>query len=401
MQETTATFYDVPLAPLPVQDPNSRGGSQYLSDIAEMQIGFGSSVFRADQQGIWLGASTFEDAPFSVDMDGNIVATGLTLSSLVGTLDDISNGSTYFKTTAAQVTGASNAATGLNGSGEIIKGFLASQLSSKSLPTTGVRIDNNGIYGRSSGVTTFWIDASTGAATFAGTLLAASGTFGTVTAGTLSGQSISGSTITGSTLSTATSGQRVVLTSTLAQYYNSSGTEIIETYASSNSFLMKGIQSSSSIYFDSGSSGTVAFLTNGTIKAVFDGGNSRFAPFTDGGISLGAFGATWGNLHLHDTFYYQTIEQPIVWYGYASGTSIFNDNTNFSLSHPSTGKYTITHNLGTTQYACVVTAVRGSGAGAYSAKVEAIGSTTVSITIFDDTGTVRDSDFNFILAVTP
>jgi hypothetical protein len=41
-------------------------------------------------------------------------------------------------------------------------------------------------------------------------LVAASGTFGTVTAGILSGVEISGSTITGGTIQTSSTGQRVV-----------------------------------------------------------------------------------------------------------------------------------------------------------------------------------------------
>lgn len=55
-------------------------GSDYLDDISAMQIGIGSKVFRADASGIWLGASKFVDAPFSVDMEGNISATSLDLT---------------------------------------------------------------------------------------------------------------------------------------------------------------------------------------------------------------------------------------------------------------------------------------------------------------------------------
>lgn len=51
------------------------GGLDYLDKVAALQIGSGSKVLRADQTGIWLGAETFADAPFSVDMQGNLVAT--------------------------------------------------------------------------------------------------------------------------------------------------------------------------------------------------------------------------------------------------------------------------------------------------------------------------------------
>jgi hypothetical protein len=62
-------------------DPNdARFGSDVFRDLKELQVGFGEDVFRADRQGIWLGAEKFADAPFSVDMQGNVVALSLDLS---------------------------------------------------------------------------------------------------------------------------------------------------------------------------------------------------------------------------------------------------------------------------------------------------------------------------------
>jgi hypothetical protein len=54
--------------------------SHNLEQTASMQIGAGGRVFRADQSGIWLGAEKFEDAPFSVDMQGNVVASSADFS---------------------------------------------------------------------------------------------------------------------------------------------------------------------------------------------------------------------------------------------------------------------------------------------------------------------------------
>jgi len=57
-------------------------GADDLRNLSSMQIGSGGSkVFRSDSSGIWLGASAFIDAPFSVDMEGNIIATTLSLSA--------------------------------------------------------------------------------------------------------------------------------------------------------------------------------------------------------------------------------------------------------------------------------------------------------------------------------
>jgi hypothetical protein len=78
--DTLDVFNDVTEGTLPTKTADSVAGNSYLSNLAGMQIGSGNQVFRGDGSGIWLGASKFEDAPFSVDMDGNVVATGLSLS---------------------------------------------------------------------------------------------------------------------------------------------------------------------------------------------------------------------------------------------------------------------------------------------------------------------------------
>ena len=61
-----------------------------------MQVGFGSNVFRASREGIWVGRNTFEEArkapTFAVSMDGtmyiqNILASGVTIFADT-TLDD-------------------------------------------------------------------------------------------------------------------------------------------------------------------------------------------------------------------------------------------------------------------------------------------------------------------------
>jgi len=50
------------------------------SNFGSVAVGNGSQVFRADQSGIWLGASEFVDAPFSVDMAGNLIASSADFS---------------------------------------------------------------------------------------------------------------------------------------------------------------------------------------------------------------------------------------------------------------------------------------------------------------------------------
>ncbi len=262
---------DIAFAEFPNADETSRFGSDVLRDVKEMQVGVGADVFRADRNGIWLGASTFADAPFSVDMQGNVVATSLSLGSLSGDLDDIADGAVYKKTTENEVDGAGFAFTGLNSSGEIIKGFLNSQLSAKSLPTNGVRVDTSGIYGRKSGSTTFYINSS-GDAYFSGDLVSS-----TMSASSISGGTIVGTTITGGLIQTSSSGLRTVLDSSddKIKFMNSSTVYgYIEPITSSGG---------GGISIDSGGEGYVS-LTYGSLAGAgfgVQGGTGIFADYTE------------------------------------------------------------------------------------------------------------------------
>ena len=378
--ETINPFTDVPFSPLE-DESNSRYGSDFFRDVNELQVGMGSSVMRVDQQGLWLGAERFEDAPFSVSMTGEIVATGLTLGTIGGSLDDIANGSTYAKTTFNEVLGASYAKDGLNSSGEIIKGFLNSQLSSKSLPTNGVRVDSNGIYGRQSGSTTFYID-SAGNAYFTGSIAAAS----------MSASTITGSTITGTTLSTATSGQRVVLASTLASYYNSAGTQVAQVYADTTAFWIKAQTSSANLYLDAGSTGVIAFLFNGSVRFIMDYANRHFSPFSSG-IDLGNISVQWRDFWHNGTETYQGIDQPVIYYGRVESGSITDDNfVPFSVSNGSTGVYTITHNFGHQDYGVQVTPRAST---VKNITVSSHGSNSFTVRIANLSDVLENNDFYF------
>lgn len=88
-------FNDVP-------DYNIQTNVTYGKDtlnVAAMNVGFGNTCFKSDDQGIWLGAEKFATAPFRVNMAGALVATSATisgyasdtdLSTLEGTVTDLS-----------------------------------------------------------------------------------------------------------------------------------------------------------------------------------------------------------------------------------------------------------------------------------------------------------------------
>lgn len=63
-------FNDITRKPLPVKD--TFAGQSLLQNTHSLAIGEGAVSFKADQSGIWLGANVYADAPFSVDMNGNI-----------------------------------------------------------------------------------------------------------------------------------------------------------------------------------------------------------------------------------------------------------------------------------------------------------------------------------------
>ena len=54
------------------------GGTQMFSNV--FKRGYGDAVFGSSELGIWLGAADFADAPFQVDMDGNVIASSADFS---------------------------------------------------------------------------------------------------------------------------------------------------------------------------------------------------------------------------------------------------------------------------------------------------------------------------------
>lgn len=64
------------------QDNVITGSSLYNSSFngGKIRIGSGENIFTADRKGIYLGSSSFETAPFSVDMQGNLIASSATIA---------------------------------------------------------------------------------------------------------------------------------------------------------------------------------------------------------------------------------------------------------------------------------------------------------------------------------
>jgi len=70
---------DVPLVPADLY------GQDYLNNLSALQIGAGTKSLKADRSGMWLGGNRFANAPFSVDMLGNVIASSATFSAYATT----------------------------------------------------------------------------------------------------------------------------------------------------------------------------------------------------------------------------------------------------------------------------------------------------------------------------
>ena len=83
--EVINPFYDID--ELKQRVDNQQMAIDSLRNLKEMSVGEGSKVMRLDSSGIWLGAEKFADAPFSVDMEGNVIASTLSLSQYLSKTD--------------------------------------------------------------------------------------------------------------------------------------------------------------------------------------------------------------------------------------------------------------------------------------------------------------------------
>jgi hypothetical protein len=58
-------------------------GDQSIGNMSSLAVGFGNTAMYTDRQGIFLGNTKFASAPFSVDMNGALVASGATISGTI------------------------------------------------------------------------------------------------------------------------------------------------------------------------------------------------------------------------------------------------------------------------------------------------------------------------------
>lgn len=102
---------------------------------------------------------------------------GTSLAVMAGDLDDIADGSSYYKTNVGQWQGANRAANALDASNDYIRAITTTKIVvTGANPANGVVFDTNGLRGYSGGVLKFNVSTS-GTAYFSGDISGASGTF--------------------------------------------------------------------------------------------------------------------------------------------------------------------------------------------------------------------------------
>ncbi|EKE25864.1 MAG: hypothetical protein ACD_5C00016G0013 [uncultured bacterium] len=240
-------FTNVDYLPLPAPGQVSSYASQLSGNFQAIQIGAGAKSYKADRTGIWMGANTFAEAPFSVDMQGNIWANSIVIAGLSGSVIASSidaNGNFVKQLISSSLDTQSKLILGeftFSGSGA---------LAIKTDASNGLWISPTGILAKKAGATTFAID-SAGNATFSGTISAA----------TMNGGSINGGTITGAYIQTAATGARVILSGTQILFYVDGDYKGSIAPDTANSMLYSS--ASNHLFFGAGGAGLATLNTDG------------------------------------------------------------------------------------------------------------------------------------------
>lgn len=231
----------------------------------------------------------------------------------------------------------------------------------------------------------------------------------TANVGTLTAGNINGLTITGGTIRTASSGTRVQLDSSSNElqiysgstkraraydqgmdWYNSSGTLKGSIYVSGNDMLMAAdITSTGNLYFGAGSSGSISHHIGtgaSTIRMYIDDGQMWLGDADNFNFDIQCF----GELRLNNGLFHDYAGYVLS--GFSGGGT---HAGSMSVSHSSTGIYTVSHGLGTSSYTVLIT-LRNSSADRF-AVVSSHTSSSFTVRIGNAAGSLVDCDFDFAI----
>ena len=182
--------YDSQIPYKPVDEPVRKSRSNQNFD--KLTVGSGSKRFEVNvKDGLWMGANTFAEGNFSVDFEGNIIASSILIKNSNGdTLIDSNAVSDYVNVINSKLNTNTqkllkdftfDGYTGAFKTGDIAWDTGTGAITSGS----GGLFFSDGLVFAKNGTPTIVLDGATGDATFSGTVAGINGTFGIITAGVI------------------------------------------------------------------------------------------------------------------------------------------------------------------------------------------------------------------------
>ena len=270
-----------------------RMGFAHLKKLKELAIGSGDTVFKADKNGIWLGAAVFANASFRVTPLGILAATGAniagTITATAGTIGGWTIGATSLSATAGgNTTILSSGATA----------FTAGPTGAPAVTIT-----------------------QAGVLTAAGAIISGAITMGA--GSTLSGDYITAGIITGRKYRTATTGNARLEIATVGGYAS-----FLTWWNAADSLKSYLVDNGTGTLLVVGTTGIELTADSATIKFYsetgvynYHNGNLRFAslelvnasyvhfvPSANATLDLGISGIGWRNLYITGSIYGGTTE---------------------------------------------------------------------------------------------
>ena len=298
--------YDSQIPYKPVDEPVRKSRSNQNFD--KLTVGSGSKRFEVNvKDGLWMGANTFAEGNFSVDFEGNIIASSILIKNSSGDILINSNAvSDYVNVINSKLN--TNTQKLLKDftfdgyTGAFKTGTIAWNTSTGAVTSgTGGLFFSDGLVFAKNGVPTIVLDGTTGDATFSGTVAGINGTFGVITAGVIkvngvwlgeiashSGLSLNGSTDFNNVFLKRDSDNVVFFRvnaggSSYITYDSSSGVLDIKAKVQmgvgstlSADYIDAGTLTGRTIKANNGTGSDVWMQNDGFIKFVYNGGEKSF-----------------------------------------------------------------------------------------------------------------------------
>lgn len=364
---------NIPFIPLENPDLYNRKGAGFFTNVKQLQVGFGSKVFRVDRDGMWAGAADFASAPWRVDWDGNMTASSITISGYVPT------GGALNDTQTSIGSGGLSAITA--NLGTITAGTITGVLFRTA--SSGVRIEMD-----TTNVNQLrFYDATTLFGKLEAYKVGSDGYIGLIAQDDGAGFEV----YTG---------------------VGASAFSAVTIFSNGGSFTSDGNASNGFNFINGKYGGYFGVAGDGSGDDYISTDlfiDADWIPYT-GGYDLGSVSVPWArgyfedlfvsdDLTVSDSIIYGGATIPTLYHGYVNSNATFGNPTQsgWSVSSSSTGIYTVTHNFGNVGYAVQVVA-KASTVKNITVSDKSSNSFTVRVANLSDT--LEDNDFMFLVTRT-